>query len=197
MIFNFIGKVKIRISRPIWIEIDSLPQLEMSFPKSLGFVSIPIVPEGYILRTFKIEDLEAFRVLLQYAGFQFSSLQIQEIMSNCLPEGCFVVENSSTKELVATMMARHLSSTRYPFGGRIDWLATHPEYRGLGLGNICARSATNHLIKLGYENIWVTTDDERIPALKIFLSIGFKAVLTEATKTRWAVIHKQLNSSLT
>ena len=42
----------------------------------------------------------------------------------CLPNGCYLIEHKFTKSIVATMMARHLATENYPFGGRINWLAT-------------------------------------------------------------------------
>jgi len=91
------------------------------------------------------------------------------------------------------MMARHLASNDHPFGGRIDWLATHPKHRGLGLGKISASSATLRLQQAGYDDIWVTTDDERIGALKIFHSIGFRPNISSDMEERWSKIYKKLN----
>ena len=103
------------------------------------------------------------------------------------------LEHIDTKFIVATMMARHVAIEDYPFGGRIDCLATDPNHRKLGLGTICATAATKRLLDGGYENIWVTTDDERIGAIKIFLSIGFKPVEKEITKFRWEKILSRIN----
>ena len=109
-----------------------------------------------------------------------------------MPNGCFLIEHIDTKFIVATMMARHLAIEDYPFGGRIDWLATDPNHRKLGLGTICATAATKRLIDGKYENIWVTTDDERIGAIKIFLSIGFQPVKKRETLSRWENVMKQI-----
>jgi len=90
------------------------------------------------------------------------------------------------------MMARHLASPTHPFGGRIDWLATDPEHRRQGLAAICARSATCRLLEAGYDDIWVTTDDHRLGALKIFLGIGFQPVVNEASEQRWQQVYQAL-----
>lgn len=193
MIIKITNTIKLRIARPLWFEIDGRSQLELSLPHTVNDIKIPSVPVGFQLRKFELGDAEKLRRLFSRAGFEFSSLTLNEILAACLPGGCFVIEDQSDKKLVATMMARHHSSADYPFGGRIDWLATDPGFRGKGFGNICARSAARHLITLGYENIWVTTDDERIHALKIFLSMGFEPVIIEKTKGRWQIIYEKLN----
>ncbi|OGI11764.1 MAG: hypothetical protein A2Y40_01115 [Candidatus Margulisbacteria bacterium GWF2_35_9] len=193
MLVHLTKKIRLRISYPIWLEIERKPQLELYLPKKQNNIIIPLTPEGYRLRVYNSEDEEPLRRLLNRAGFSFSPIKIKQAISICLPNGCFVVEYEQTKQLVATMMARHLASQLHPFGGRIDWLATDPEHRKLGLANICARSATQRLIQAGYENIWVTTDDHRIGALKIFLSIGFQPALSDALSKRWKNIFEKLH----
>jgi mycothiol synthase len=191
MLIRITNKISLRVARPLWIEISKQPQLELQLPKSIKDLSIPELPFGYVLRTLQPNDTLGLMNLFANAGFIFNNKQLEEILSACLPQGCFVVEHIETNVLVSTMMARHMSSPEHPFGGRIDWLATDPEHQGKGLGNICARSATSHLLKLGYSNIWVTTDFKRIAALKIFLSIGFEPVIKKETKSRWEKIIKQ------
>lgn len=195
MLINLTPKVRVRISRPLWLEIDRTPQLELQLPRPLPKILMPQVPQGYCLRNFISSDAVSLINLFQRAGFPFSTHQLQEALSICLPNGCFVIQHEPSGSLVATMMARHFSSVEHPFGGRIDWLATDPEHRNRRLGDICARSATQQLIQSGYENIWVTTDDQRLGALKIFLSIGFQPIISVETQIRWTEIHRKLGLS--
>ncbi len=194
MLIPITQKVRIRISRPLWLEIDRAPQLELQFPTPPALISVPAVPAGYRLRIFNFADEDSYLRLLHRAGFVFSRKQLHGILSMCLPNGCFVVQHKATRDLVATMMARHVSSPEHPFGGRIDWLASDPEHRRRGLGAICARSAASRLLQSGYESIWVTTDDYRLAALKIFLAMGFKPCITPETKDRWKKVKDVINS---
>ena len=194
MLIPLTRRARLRVSSPLWLEIDHDAQLELRLKHPFPDVHIPAAPEGYRLRVLRASDEESLRVLLNKAGFSLEPDQLCSALSICLPRGCFIVEHEATGQLVSTMMARHLATAAYPFGGRIDWLATDPEHRKRGLANICARSATRRLIESGYENIWVTTDDWRIDALKIFLGIGFCPVLSAETKDRWQKIYETLSA---
>ena len=79
------------------------------------------------------------------------------------------------------MLARHMSNGNHPFGGRIGWFVTDPKDSRLGFGTISAGSATKRLQEAGYDNIWVTTDDHRLGALKIFHLIGLCPVINQHT----------------
>lgn len=176
---------------------QSLPQLEMMLPSGIGQVSVPNVPPGYRLRIFERADEADLVRLLEHAGFRdFNIDYLRHALSICLPQGCFAVEHLETGVLVSTMMARHLASPKYPFGGRIDWLATDPGHSGRGLATICASSATQRLLEAGYSNIWVTTDDHRLGAIKIFVGIGFLPVMNAENEKRWKQVFHALNYSL-
>ncbi|MHA8057422.1 GNAT family N-acetyltransferase [Aquirufa nivalisilvae] len=196
MIINLSKFIRLYLSRPVWIEILGSPQLELYLPIG-GFIGTKNrLPEGYLLRTFQQGDEEMLSKLYLESGFSFSKNQFPELFSACLPNGCFVVEHIETKDLVATMMARHHSSKDYPFGGRIDWLASSPHHRLKGLGNICASAASKRLLEAGYSNIWVTTDDFRLGAIKIFTSLGFRPVINKETESRWGNINNLLDLTL-
>ena len=193
MIIPLTHKIRLRVSIPLWLDVDHAAQLELRLTHPFPDLRIPLAPEGYRLRVLTASEEEPLRALLKKAGFSLNRHQLCSALSICLPRGCFVAEHEATGQFVATMMARHLATSDYPFGGRIDWLATDPEHRKRGLANICARSATRRLIESGYENIWVTTDDWRIEALKIFMGIGFRPVVSAENKKRWRRIHETLN----
>ena len=181
------------ISRPFWLEIIGMPQLELFLPSGNFRLEKNRIPEGYYLRTFQEGDEDKLSKLYTEAGFSISNQKLPDLLLSCLPNGCFVIEHIESHNLVATMMARHHSSADYPFGGRIDWLATSSDHRLKGLGKICAYAATKRLLEAGYTNIWVTTDDFRLGAIKIFTSLGFKPSYNSQTETRWEKIRQQIN----
>ena len=90
------------------------------------------------------------------------------------------------------MMARHINSNGRLFSGRIDWLATDPDFTGLGLGTVSAASAARRLQDAGYDDIWVTTDDHRLGAIKVFYKIGFRPHIYDEIKDRWQKVIKIL-----
>jgi mycothiol synthase len=190
-------KARQKGARLLKLAHQNLPQLELMLPPEIGQVLVSDVPPGYRLRTFGQADEADMVRLLRQAGFSdFNIEYLRDALSICLPQGCFVVEHIETGVLVSTMMARHLASPKYPFGGRIDWLATDPGHRGRGLAAICASSATQRLMEAGYRNIWVTTDDHRLGALKIFIDIGFLPVMSTENEKRWKQVFHALNYGL-
>ncbi len=154
-----------------------IPQLELALPAERTRLEIGPLPYGYAFRVLTEEDAPRLAVLLRRAGFaEFDEGQVRNALYACVPRGCFGIEDERGA-LVATMMARHMADERHPRGGRIDWLACDPLHVRRGLGMAVAAAAMNRLIEIGYRDIWVTTDDHRLAALKVFLRLGFVPVI--------------------
>ena len=70
--------------------------------------------------------------------------------------------------------------------GRLDFVITHPDYRGRSLGkNICI-AVINYFIENNYEKVILQTDDWRIPAIAVYLKLGFKPVfINKKSEKRW------------
>ena len=65
-------------------------------------------------------------------------------------------------------------------------IGTIPESRGLGAGRLICLAALHALSARGYKTAVLSTDDERIPAIKLYLSLGFEPIYThESHKERW------------
>lgn len=143
------------------------------------------IPSGYMVHRFVDKDFDDLLGLINASGFDFSQATLVDALRLCLPAGVFLIRHSETNALASSMMARHLSTAEFPFGGRIDWLATHPAHRGLGLGRLAATLATNHLIQLGYENIWVTTHLHRLDAIRLFTSLGYEPTPQTVQEFDW------------
>lgn len=173
------------LSPPVWIHRCDPGQLVLALPSTVTAVTLPSTPVGYSLRTYRSADHSLLHSLWQRAGFAASAGRLDDALALCLPDGCFVITEQETGAIVASMMARHLCRPRRPFGGRIDWLATDPVHRMRGLGSICARSAVRLLLTLRYRDIWVTTDEVRIWAVRTFLGIGFVPSEETAASPEW------------
>jgi ribosomal protein S18 acetylase RimI-like enzyme len=191
MIVKLTETLQIKLRRPI--AFLAKRKYELTFHLPVGTSSPPVsLPDGYCLKEFKEPDKDALLSLFKKCGFDFSTARIDEALSICLPGGLFLIVHSDSRALVSTMMARHLSSPEFPFGGRIDWLATDPDHCGKGFGRLSASLATNHLIKLGYQNIWVTTQPHRLAAVRIFTSIGFIPTSQTLSEYDWKKIQKKI-----
>jgi len=146
-------------------------------------------PEGFAIDEFDDNsDYLSLHSLYLRCGFQFSHADFDHALSLCIPEGVRTVRSLKSNEIVSVMMARHLATSDFPYGGRIDWLATDPAYRGHGLGRLAASLATSRLIERCYKKIWVTTQPHRLGAIRIFTKLGFQPTDRTISEYDWVAI---------
>lgn len=70
--------------------------------------------------------------------------------------------------------------------GYVHMVAVHPDYAGRGLGGYLNRIALAALYRIGCQGAYLTTDEFRVPAIKSYLRIGFRPVLSEeGMEERW------------
>ena len=72
-------------------------------------------------------------------------------------------------------------------------VGTHAGTRGLGAGRLVCLAALHSLQARGYKSVVLSTDDHRLPALKLYLSLGFEPVYThESHEARWKRVMAKL-----
>ena len=132
------------------------------------------LPEAYTLRTFRPGDVDEDVRLMRVAGFaDWSQEKLAAAMEKCLPDGFFVIEHNPSGRLVATAMAQHQPLEYHPCGGELSWVASDPEHKGNGLGFTVCAAVTRRLLEIGYRNIYLRTDDFRLPAIKVYQKLGY------------------------
>jgi mycothiol synthase len=170
-------------------------QLRMVWPKAqLALPPTVTVAAGYRLRTYQPGDEPAFFHLMSLAGFEgWDMNELLPWLKKVLPNGWFLVEDEASGQLVATAMAVHNPTQYYPFGGELGWVAGHPDHAGHRLGMTVCAAVVARLLSAGYTNIYLNTDDERYPAIRTYLKLGFRPLLLTADMTgRWEAICNQL-----
>ena len=193
MIIEFL-KLRFIIRRPIvWLGQD-IYELTLRLVEPTRLITL-VYPSGYHPRTYTGNDNDEIVELFNQCGFHFSDVRLAEALNMCIPDGVHLIEHTETGRLVSIMMSRHLPSKEFPFGGRIDWLATDQNHRGKGLGRLSAAMATKHLIERGYTNVWVTTQPYRLPAIRIFNSLGFVPTQKTLVSYDWPVIARSIDLS--
>lgn len=176
-------------------EPPKTPQLQMLWPESrIKFPPEISIPANYALRTYQVQDKEAYLRLMQEAGFTtFSEKDLSEWLKRVLPNGLFLITHPPTGQLAATAMASHNPDDLHPLGGELGWVAGNPVHAGKGLGKAVCAAAVNRFISAGYTHIYLKTDDWRLPAIKIYLQLGFVPLYyTGNMEERWQTIHKKL-----
>jgi mycothiol synthase len=65
--------------------------------------------------------------------------------------------------------------------------------RGLGLGRAVCTGVVRYLVDRGYANVVLYTDDWRLPAIGLYLSMGFEPQMTRMDMPeRWRRVQEQL-----
>jgi mycothiol synthase len=184
--------------------VETTPTLFLLWPLSRQ-ATPPVVrlPEGYTLRTYHRGDEAAWRTIQDLAepvvpGAALDDL-LQKYLSLLLPNGLFFAIEPASGEAVATAGALH--NTRdgmFPFGGELGWVATIPAHQSRGLGSALSAAATRRLIDAEYESIRVGTQDHRLPAIKVYLRLGYVPYLYAVDMAeRWRQICASLDCPFT
>lgn len=81
----------------------------------------------------------------------------------------------------------------YSESATLHMVGTRKGCSGLGAGLAVCAAAADYSFRHGVDTMYLTTDDFRIPAIKIYLKIGFRPVLYDDDQvSRWQAIAKAL-----
>ena len=171
-------------------------QLQMIFPpEKLGELPEVTLPAGYAMRTYRPDDEQEFVELMHSAGFEFWTADtLKGALLTTLPEGVFLIVHEQTGALAATTMATHNPTDSHPSGGELGWVAAHPDHQGKALGMAACVATMRRYVSAGYTRIYLKTDDWRLPALKIYLKLGFLPFLfLPDMEGRWRDVCEKLS----
>ena len=79
--------------------------------------------------------------------------------------------------------------------GWLHMVGVHPAYEGMGCGFCVSLAALRSLQALGVRECLLKTDDFRLPAVKIYLDLGFEPMYEpddEEMKSRWEAVFAKL-----
>ncbi len=151
-------------------------------------VIIPSLPEGYHLRTYREGDWKSWvEVCAHGLGTgRWTEAEFKEHMldmDGLRKDGIFLIENEQARVVgTATGWVK-------PDNGYLHMVAVHPDFRGRGLAGVLNTAAVVYLLKRGCKRIVLDTDDERLPAIRSYLKLGFRPVLYQSDmQMRWEAI---------
>lgn len=170
-------------------EHESAPQLQMVWPARLLAAPPDVrLPPGYVLHTYRPGDAASFYTIMALAGWPgWDEEKLRPWLARVPPESWFLAAHEERGEIVATAMT--LTSEVYPDGAELGWVACHPAHTGKGLGMAVCAAVTARSIAIGYRHIHLWTEFYRLPALKIYLRLGYVPLLyTVDMPDRWRTI---------
>ena len=168
-------------------------QLSMTLTReNLRWVAEPQLPEGYVLRGYRSGDENSWADLLFMCGFEQwnSPLKIGEYLCDQeRREGSRIVALGA--EIVGATFASRQSS---PFrAGVLDYVIIHPNHRNRGLGRAVCAGVVKFFSEHGYDLVVLQTDDWRVSAIKVYLSLGFEPEITrDDMPGRWETVMREL-----
>jgi ribosomal protein S18 acetylase RimI-like enzyme len=100
-----------------------------------------------------------------------------------------------TKDGKEISTAMGTENPAFPGEGWFRMVASIPEARGTGAGKLVCMAVMHSLAARGYKSVVLSTDDDRLPAIGMYLSLGFEPVIfDDEHKERWEKIMKQLEN---
>lgn len=180
-------------TRHPYIESHQEHQLELVLPAGDG-PDVPPLPGGYVLRSFSDGDDAAYEDLFHLAWPDADMLA--HTRRYALDGGFLVVEHSASALLVASCVAFGPHPSAHPRDGALGWLVVDPAHTRRGLARVVAATVTaqlRHEAPAHGWRPWLGTEDERLPAIALYLELGWRPHLyVDGMEERWQAIYDRL-----
>ena len=153
------------------------------------------VPDGYELRGYLPGDEDSWLELLNMGeyGSDWDRSRLDEFIAGPERTEGSVVAARGDRIVAATFASAEVGMD---CTGRADFVTSHPDVRGLGLGRAACTGVVKYLVDRGYSNVILYTDDWRLPAIGLYLSMGFEPQMTRQDMPgRWQRVMEQLEGS--
>ncbi len=155
-------------------------------------VDVPAVPEGYSLRQYVEGDRASYWKLFSEV-FKTNS-RLDNLRTAALPGGFFVIVQESNGNVIASSVAADYKRNGHSETGSLQWVMADPAQSGKGLGKITVAAVTNRLAAADYDRVYLSTDDWRLPAIHVYLTLGWKPLIyAEDMESRWNTVLTGLN----
>ena len=171
-------------------------QLRMIFDCATTTIPALAPPAGFLVRALQPGDEEAYLQLRRDGGFGTSNwtrVNLDKLLAKALPGGLFLAVDAATGALAASAAAEKTDDAEHPELGCLGWVMTAEAYRGRQLGKAVSLAAMHHLARHGYQKFALKTDDWRLPAVNMYLKLGWKPWLyDDDMPARWQTLCQTL-----
>jgi GNAT superfamily N-acetyltransferase len=167
---------------------EKLPQLIMRAP---DITNLPPLdpPAGITLHTHRAGDEASWEAIIESAFGTHFDFGLLDRLGDYAPERVIYAEKDGKNIATATAV----ENPAYPGEGWFRMIGVHSDARGLGAGRLVCLAALHSLHERGYKSAVLSTDDYRLPALSLYLSLGFEPVYSHPShKARWEKVFRAL-----
>lgn len=171
------------------------PQLVM-LRATLEDIPEPELPEDYSFRCFAEGDEVALEEVFRQCfdrGWNRDRI-VKTFIEHHLwsPQRMMVLCHGDS----ATGTATAWEGAKYPGHAMLHYVAVLPEHAGKGLGFALVARTLQLMRSFGYRDAWLSTDDWRLPAIVVYLQLGFQPVFDhESHRDRWEIIRHKLTAA--
>ena len=153
------------------------------------------VPAGYELRGYREGDDESWLALINTGAFgtPWARSKFDDFLRGRERREGPRLAVKDGRVLAATFASVEEGEDGVNRMGRVDFVISHPDTRGLGLGRAVCTAVVKYLFERGYRNVILYTDDWRIPAIGLYLSMGFEPQMNRGDMPgRWRRAMEQM-----
>ena len=167
-----------------------LPQLFMRHNNITALPPLCLSKGGMSLHTHVEGEEKKWEELIEKTfGTHYSFDEFIKNGGDYAPEHVLYLAKDGVDIATATAVEKET----FPGEGWFRMIGTIPESRGMGAGRLICLAALHALAARGYKTAVLSTDDERIPAIKLYLSLGFEPIYThESHKERWEKVFENI-----
>jgi mycothiol synthase len=166
--------------------------------KNLDDIPPTRLPKGYRIRSYEDGDPEALTPVFQECfdpGWS-SDRVLKTFVEESVWSPYRMCVLCRGLEVVGTATA--WESRERPGHGMLHSLAILPGHRGKHLGLALGARVLDLLKGMGYADAWLATDDFRLPAIHVYLALGFEPVFTDGSHAeRWEIVRHKLKAGST
>jgi mycothiol synthase len=153
-----------------------------------------VIPGAYVIRTYRPGDGAAWcRLINDAIGGEYAEERFEQEMTGAPglePADLFFAVSGGAP--AGTAWARR-ARDKPESVGYVHMVAVAPEHRGRGLGRALVLSVLYRFREVGIACAMLETDDIRLPAIHLYLGLGFRPELVhESHAERWRRVRREL-----
>ncbi len=174
---------------------EPFPQLRMGFTR-FDELPEPRVPSGYALRTFREGDEDGWLSVLGTGGWDaWDRARLDTMLTGGhaeVPRDGIVFATSDERIVGAACTTLHGGAALT--AAEIGWVVVDPAHRSRGLARAIVLAMLGLVRERGYRYAFLRTEPFRVPAIKLYLDLGFEPEMVDpAHPAWWAGLRGQLD----